>query len=99
MKKWLLLIGLYANISIAGEMIPMQILCEDSKIVIEELRDKYHEIPVIMGQTNDIAGTLMTLWTNPINNSWTIVATKDDISCIVGTGENLRVIDYKKKKI
>ena len=99
MKKWLLLIGLYASISTAGEMVPIEILCDDTKIISEELRDKYNEIPVVMGKTNDVAGTIMTLWTNPISNTWTIVATKNETSCIVGTGEKLRVIDYKKKRI
>lgn len=94
----MLLITLYAGTTIAGELIPRDMYCDDTKIITEELRDKYSEIPVVIGKTDDVAGSLMTLWTNPINESWTIIATKGDYSCIIGTGEKLTVIDYKRKK-
>lgn len=98
MKYWTLLIALYAGTTTAGEFIPREMFCDDTKTITQELKDKYNEIPVVIGKTDDIAGSLMTLWTNPVSESWTIVATSGDYSCIIGTGEKLTVIDYKKRK-
>lgn len=99
MKSWLLLIGLYASTSIAGELILRDMYCDDTKFIATELRDKYKEVPVISGKPNDIAGSTMTIWMNPITESWTIVTTKEDYSCIIGVGEKLKVINYERKKI
>lgn len=92
------MIALYVGTTTAGEFIPREMFCDDTKIITKELRDKYKEIPVVVGKTDDVAGSLMTLWTNPATESWTIVATSGDYSCIIGTGEKLTVIDYKKRK-
>ena len=98
MKYWILSIALYAGTTAAGELATRDMYCDDTKTITKELKDKYNEIPVIIGKTDDVAGSLMTVWTNPVNESWTIVATKDDFSCIVGSGVKLTVIDYKRKK-
>jgi hypothetical protein len=34
---------------------------------------------------------------NPLTKTWTIIATKGDLSCIVGVGESLKVIDLGKR--
>lgn len=98
MKFWILLIALYAGTTFAGELATREMYCDDTKTITKDLRDKYNEIPVVIGKVDDVAGSLMTLWTNPNNESWTIVATKDDYSCIIGSGSKLTVIDYKRKK-
>ena len=98
MKNWILLIALYAGTIFAGELATREMYCDDTKTITKDLRDKYNEIPVVIGKVDDVAGSLMTLWTNPNNESWTIVATKDDYSCIIGSGTKLTVIDYKRKK-
>lgn len=98
MKYWILSIALYAGTTAAGELATRDMYCDDTKIITKELLDKYNEIPVVIGKASDEAGSLMTLWTNPTNESWTIIATKDDVSCIIGSGEKLTVVDYKRKK-
>lgn len=98
MKNWLLLIALFAGPTLAGELATREMYCDDTKTITKELKDKYKEIPVVVGKADDVVGSLMTLWTNPATESWTIVATSGDYSCIVGTGEKLTVIDYKKRK-
>lgn len=98
MKIWILLIGCFVNTSIAGEIIQRDMYCDDTAIITQELRDKYKEIPVIVGKTADVAESVMTFWTNPTENTWTILATNKDFSCVVGTGNKLTIIDYKRKK-
>lgn len=98
MKIWAVLIGFYATTTIAGELILRDMYCDDTKTIAVELRDKYNEIPVVSGKASDMAGSTMTIWMNPASDSWTIVSTKDDFSCIIGVGEKLKVINYNKKK-
>ena len=69
--------------------------CYTSVEVFATLQQKYKEIPVAMGKIND--NTVMTLWSNPIVASWTIVASniKESISCIVFGGAEFTVVPYK----
>jgi hypothetical protein len=69
--------------------------CYTSTEVFATLQQKYKEIPVAMGKIND--NTVMTLWSNPVVSSWTIVASniKESISCIVFGGAEFTVVPYK----
>ena len=49
--------------------------------------------------TNDNAQSTTTIWVSPRTKSWTIVATKQAISCIIGTGTMFELIPYKKETI
>ncbi len=37
----------------------------------------------------------MSIWVNPATKSWSIVATKEKLSCIIGVGENFEFIPFK----
>ena len=69
--------------------------CYTSTEVFATLNQKYKEIPVAMGKIND--NTVMTLWSNPMLSSWTMVASniKESISCIVFGGNEFTVVPYK----
>jgi hypothetical protein len=66
--------------------------CFDTGQLFNELKNKYKEIPVILGIASDEAKSTMSFWINPVDSTWTIVATKKDTSCIIGTGVDVRVI-------
>ena len=83
----------------AGEVVQRDMFCADTKIIVKDLREKYNEIPVVTGKVDDEAKSLMTIWMNPVEETWTIVATNKDYSCIIGVGQKLKVIDYAKKKM
>lgn len=70
----------------------IKIPCDDTAIIVNTLKKDYRELPFILGKANDIAGTIMSLWINPSSKSWTILSTKNDLTCIVGAGEKLEVI-------
>ena len=69
--------------------------CYTSTEVFATLNQKYKEIPVAMGKIND--NTVMTLWSNPVVSSWTVVASniKESISCIVFGGAEFTTVPYK----
>jgi hypothetical protein len=70
--------------------------CGETKVITEKLRERFKEIPIIIGIADDGVKSLMSLWTNLDNGSWTLVATKDDLSCIIGTGKSLRIVEPGK---
>lgn len=87
----------YAQVTPA-EKITVDLPCYKSKEIFKELAQTYQEIPLAAGKANDQAKSIMTLWVNNVNRSWTILATKDDTSCVVGVGTNFEVITYTKGK-
>lgn len=96
MKKLLLLL-LTPYICFAGEKITTEMYCDDTKVIVKTLRETYREEPFILGKADDVAGSVMTLWLNPLSKTWTIMATSGDFSCIVGVGSNIQLIPLKNK--
>ena len=79
------------------EIVTVEINCYDTNELLKMLRDTYNEIPIAMGITNDSANSTMTLWISPKEKTWTITATKQNISCVIGTGTDFDFVPYKKK--
>ena len=50
----------------------------------------------MIGQASDEANSLVSIWLNPVDNNWTILATKKDLTCVVGVGTDMKIIPYKK---
>jgi hypothetical protein len=70
--------------------------CFESKYLAGQLTSKFGEMPMLVGEATDQAKSIMTLWMNPNVKTWTLVATSQDTSCIIGVGENLQIIPYGK---
>lgn len=83
--------------SMAGEKLSADMYCDDTKTIVKTLREDYKEAPIIIGKAGDMAESIMTFWINPETKSWSIIATKDDTSCIVGVGEKFEVLVRDKK--
>lgn len=79
-------------------IIKADIPCYDTETVINTLKKQYKEVPIIYGMASDQAGSTMSVWTSPSSKSWTILATKGDVSCIIGTGVELKLIPLKVGK-
>lgn len=99
MRLIALLIGLTALSSLAGEMVSNEMFCDDTREITRALKTDYNEVPIIYGMADDDVNSIMTIWVNPQDESWTIVATKDSISCVIGYGQKLKVINFNRKKI
>jgi hypothetical protein len=95
--KLLLTSLLFCSVAHAGERLPTDMYCDDTKKIVKSLREEYKEAPFMIGKAGDVAGSVMTFWINPETKSWSIVATKDNTSCIVGVGESIELISYDKK--
>lgn len=81
------------------ETLKIDIYCFKAVDLAKELTTKFKEVPLLIGLTDDQAGSTTSLWFGPATRSWTIVATKNSTSCVIGSGTNLTVLNYKDKDI
>ena len=82
--------------AVSEEIVTVQMPCYNTKVLFDALKKNYKESPILIGKADDIAKSTMSLWINSLENSWTIVATKGDLSCVVGTGTHFKVMPNKK---
>lgn len=84
-----------SNISYSQKLeqtVKTELPCYNTKELFKSLRENYKELPLLTGKADDEANSTMSVWLNPIENDWTIIATKKDLSCIVGTGTDMKII-------
>ena len=86
----------YAEESVVSEeIVNIQLPCYNTKVLFDTLKKNYKESPILIGKTDDVAKSTMTLWVNPIEDNWTIIATKGELSCVVGTGTQFKIMPKK----
>lgn len=78
------------------EIVTFEAACYDTKTLLNGLRETHKEYPIIVGKADDVAGSTMTFWIQPIEKNWTIVATKGNLSCIIGSGTDFKIAPVKK---
>lgn len=78
------------------ETVKTELPCYNTQDLFKSLREKFKELPLLTGKTDDDANSTMSIWLNPVNNDWTIIATKKDLSCVVGTGTDINLITVRK---
>ena len=78
------------------ESITIDLPCYNTKEIFKSIREKYKELPVMTGQVADEASSIVSIWLNPVDNNWTILATKKDLTCVVGMGTDMKIIPHKK---
>jgi hypothetical protein len=83
----------------AAELLKFDAYCDQTDTIVKNLKETYKEAPIIIGKASDEAKSVMTVWTNPTTKSWTIVATKSNISCIIGVGDGFTIIKLPKTTI
>ena len=100
MKYLLLAVSLgITNISYSQKLeqtIKTELPCYNTTELFKTLKENYKELPLLTGKTDDEANSTMSLWLNPIDNNWTIIATKKELSCVVGTGTDMKIIPTRK---
>lgn len=74
------------------QMLRVDLPCFDSKKVFQSLLKEFNERPLIYGKANDLANSKVSIWFNSKDKSWTILATVDDTTCLIGSGTDLVVV-------
>ena len=82
--------------TMSEDIVTFEAPCYNTKVLFDTLKKNYKESPILVGKTDDVAKSTMSLWINSLENSWTIVATKGDLSCVIGTGTHFKIMPNKK---
>jgi hypothetical protein len=103
MKHYLIsLMALFAPLTFSEEVttpkeiVTYEAMCYDTKILFNGLKITHKEYPILAGKADDVAQSTMSLWIHPRENNWTIVATKGNLSCVIGSGTDFKLMPYKK---
>ena len=78
------------------DIVTYEAACYNTKTLFETLKKTHKETPIIVGKADDVAKSTMSIWLQATENNWTIVATKGELSCIIGTGTDFKLIHPKK---
>ena len=68
--------------------------CDTKEKTHELLTKQYGEIPFV--EMKDNFGRQFVMYVNPNTGTWTVIATKDDVSCGVSAGKDLTPADPKR---
>lgn len=90
--KYFCLLTLLLCLNANSETITAEFPCEKTSVILKTLVSTYKEQPYLFGLADDVVNSKMSLWVNPKTKSWTILATKDDITCVIGTGKNFTLL-------
>lgn len=75
----------------------LDLICFDTELLFKELRNEHQETPFLFGENDDNIESTMSFWMKRGGESWTIVATKKELSCILSMGKNLKVVRNGKR--
>ena len=81
---------------VSEEIVNIEMPCYNTTVLFDTLKKNYKESPILVGKADDVAKSTMSLWVNTSDNYWSIVATKGDLSCVVGTGTHFKIMPIKK---
>jgi hypothetical protein len=70
--------------------------CDDTDRIFSALT-MMKEIPIAIAQANDVAESKVLLWVDPTKESWTLTASKDKVTCVIGYGSAFNLIIPRKK--
>ena len=98
MKKLLALALILLPIICRSDPITIQFeaVCDDTKVIVKKLIGVFKEMPLATGDASDGAESVMSLWLNPETDSWTIIATKENLSCVIGFGKNFKTVELPR---
>jgi len=85
------------DIETPKEIVTYEAMCYDTEALFNGLKETHKEQPILAGKADDVVGSTMTLWIQPGAKYWTIVATKGDLSCVIGSGTDFKPIPSKKR--
>ena len=93
------MVCLLSNKSYAQEVtdtVETTLPCYDTDEIFKSLKEKYKEVPFMTGRAGDPANSIVTIWMHPVEATWTIMATKKDLTCVVGMGTDMKIMPLKK---
>ena len=94
MKKLtlLLILSFYSYTSSAEEYRSFRVICDKTETIVASLKEKYQELPIIAGNRLTNGKSTISVWGNPATQTFTILDTLGDMSCVLAVGKNITVL-------
>lgn len=94
MKKLtlLFLLTFYSYNSFAEEYRTFRVVCDKTETIMSSLKEKYNEVPIIAGKRLNSVKSTISVWGNPETNTFTILDTHGDTSCVLAVGTDITVL-------
>jgi hypothetical protein len=94
MKKLTLLLALtFCSFnSSAEEYRSFRVVCDKTEAIVASLKEKYQEIPIIAGTRLSSTKSTISVWGNPATETFTILDSFGDMSCVLGVGTNITIL-------
>lgn len=69
------------------------VVCQITSVVVDNLKNKYQELPVFFGNGLDQAGTSYIVSVNKENGAWTMLQFSPDktTACVIGSGDGAKI--------
>jgi DNA/RNA endonuclease YhcR with UshA esterase domain len=67
-----------------------KIICVSVKKAMADLKEKYGEEPIVMGNVTNIEDAKMAVFINPDTGSFTVIEFDDAAACIISVGKDAR---------
>lgn len=97
MNNYLYILILIPTLAFAEpEVLNFQSYCDTTEKIVKVLRDRFDEMPYVTGIADDLASSSMSVWVNPNTGTWSILSTKNEFSCVIGTGVKFKLFPYNK---
>jgi hypothetical protein len=71
-------------------MASKKIVCVSVKKAMADLKDKYGEEPIVMGNVTNMDDVKMAVFINPDTGSFTVLEFDDAAACVVSVGKDAR---------
>lgn len=94
MKKlclFILLSAISINV-IAEEYRTLRVFCDKTDTIISQLKEKYKEIPIVAGRRLPNSQSTISVWGNPGTETFTILDTLGEMSCVLAVGTNITIL-------
>ena len=88
----LLLLTLCSYNSSAEEYRSFRVVCDKTETIISTLKEKYQEIPIVAGSRLSSVKSTISVWGNPATETFTILDSFGDMSCVLAVGTNITIL-------
>ena len=67
-------------------------MCDKTEKIIASLKEKYNEVPIIAGKRLSSSKSTISVWGNPATETFTILDSIGDMSCVLAVGTDITVL-------
>jgi hypothetical protein len=80
----------FAQVPKKGVKVEKAVVCFPLKVLLDDLKIKYKEEPMIIGMTGTLEDVAMAVYINKETGSYTVIEFDEEAGCILSVGDRVR---------